>query len=211
MAPSRRVLVAGVVVLLLLGAAGGGFLAGRPGEPGDDSAEAGFARDMATHHAQAVEMSMIAVQRTGNDDLRTLALDMGLTQQAQIGMMRAWLDTWNLSPTATGPAMAWMSDDTGMSHDGMTGTPSAAGWPAMPGMATTAELDTLRQSQDAAFDSYFVDLMVRHHNGGIRMVDAVLARDPDTLVRDLATSMRRGQQSEIAALEQIKANLPERR
>jgi uncharacterized protein (DUF305 family) len=200
------------MVLLLLAAAGGGFIAGRAGEPDDESAEAGFARDMATHHAQAVEMSMIAVQRSANDDVRTLALDMGLTQQAQIGMMRAWLDTWNLSPTATGPAMAWMSDDTAMSHDNMTGTPSTGGdRPVMPGMATTAELDTLRQSRDAAFDGYFVDLMVRHHNGGLQMVDAVLARDPDPLVRDLATSMKRGQQSEIATLEQIKADLPERR
>ncbi|MBO3736571.1 DUF305 domain-containing protein [Actinoplanes sp. NEAU-H7] len=193
-----------------MSAAGAGFLAGNAGDPGDDSAEAGFARDMATHHAQAVEMSMLAVQRSGREDLRTLALDMGLTQQAQIGMMRAWLDTWNLSPTSTAAPMAWMNDDTGMNHEDMTAEPAPDGdRAAMPGMATPQELDALRQQQGAAFDSSFVDLMVRHHNGGIQMVDAVLARGPDPLVRDLATSMKRGQQSEITALEQIKADLVE--
>ena len=62
--PGRRggrawLVVAALLAGLLLGV-GGGMLIPRLGTPGDDSAEAGFLRDMSTHHAQAVEMSMIA-------------------------------------------------------------------------------------------------------------------------------------------------------
>ncbi len=45
-------------------------------EPGDSSAEAGFARDMAVHHAQAVEMAEIVRDKTESEDVRLLASDM---------------------------------------------------------------------------------------------------------------------------------------
>ena len=54
-------LAAAVVVGLLLGYAGG-LLTPTFTRPGEHSAEAGFARDMSTHHAQAVEMGLIAFQ-----------------------------------------------------------------------------------------------------------------------------------------------------
>lgn len=53
-------------------------------EPGNDSAEAGFARDMIVHHSQAVEMAGIVRDRTQNDRIKTLATDIALTQQAQM-------------------------------------------------------------------------------------------------------------------------------
>src|SRR6186713_3196008 len=52
--------------------------------PSDDSAEAGFARDMKTHHAQAVEMALITRDRTTDESLKFLLTDMVLTQQNQI-------------------------------------------------------------------------------------------------------------------------------
>ncbi|RSM36826.1 DUF305 domain-containing protein [Actinoplanes sp. ATCC 53533] len=176
--------------------------------PGDDSAEAGFARDMSTHHGQAVEMAILAVQRSELPEIGTLALDIALTQQAQIGMMRAWLRQWNLSPTATGPRMAWMQDESGTDHGGMatpSSPPARAG--LMPGMATDDELTALREASGPAFDASFTELMIRHHIGGLEMVDAVLARDPVEQVLELAESMKRGQQYEIEALRQIQTRL----
>lgn len=51
----------------------------------------GFARDMAAHHAQAVEMAVLVRDRTNDPTMRQLALDILLTQQAQIGQIRGWL------------------------------------------------------------------------------------------------------------------------
>jgi uncharacterized protein (DUF305 family) len=56
--------------------------------PGNDSAEAGFARDMIVHHAQAVQMAEIIRDKTNSDDMRLLAADISLTQQGQIGIMQ---------------------------------------------------------------------------------------------------------------------------
>ena len=96
--------------------------------PGNDSAEAGFARDMIVHHAQAVQMAEIIRDKTKSDSMRLLALDISLTQQAQIGIMQGWLQVWGLRVTGLKPAMAWM----GHPSDGL-----------MPGMATPDELDRL--------------------------------------------------------------------
>ena len=40
----------------------------RSSMPGEDSAEAGFARDMAEHHDQAVQMAMIIQQHTEHEE-----------------------------------------------------------------------------------------------------------------------------------------------
>jgi len=96
--------------------------------PGNDSAEAGFARDMMVHHAQAVQMAEIMRDRTKSDAIRLLASDISLTQQAQVGIMQGWLQVWGLPITGSEPAMAWMGHPT----DGL-----------MPGMATPDELDSL--------------------------------------------------------------------
>ena len=62
-----RLLLAGLaaVVALALTYAAGVYSAPLFG-PGEDSPEAGFARDMSTHHAQAVEMAMLAYQKATN-------------------------------------------------------------------------------------------------------------------------------------------------
>lgn len=54
--------------------------------PSDDSADAGFARDMATHHAQAVELGFIIRDVSTDERLRALAYDIIVTQAAQRGM-----------------------------------------------------------------------------------------------------------------------------
>ena len=80
----------------------------RPAAPGDDSAEVGFARDMATHHAQAVEMSLLIRDTASDALLRTLAYDIIVTQSTQRGVFMGWLQAWDVPQTSTRPRMAWM-------------------------------------------------------------------------------------------------------
>src|SRR5262245_60788609 len=76
--------------------------------PRERSAEVGFARDMATHHAQAVNLATLLRDRSDDEEMRQLALDIMLTQQAQIGQMQGWLAVWGLPNVSLEPAMAWM-------------------------------------------------------------------------------------------------------
>ena len=108
MSPRRLALfAAGLVVVVVVGAAG--LLIGRGSAcPRDDSAEAGFARDMATHHAQAVDMSFVVRDKSSDHELRTLASDIIVTQSTQRGIFMGWLQQWGLPQSSARPRMAWM-------------------------------------------------------------------------------------------------------
>ena len=129
--PAAAMIVA-VVALLALSIAGllGYGLAEKDSSPSDASAEAGFARDMQTHHNQAVQMALIIRPKTGDPVLQAVAYDIITSQQQQSGQMFAWLKLWGLPQTSPRPAMAWMTATTG-DHDtgamtGGTGQPPAA-------------------------------------------------------------------------------------
>jgi uncharacterized protein (DUF305 family) len=159
-----------------------------PTFPADDSLEAGFARDMAVHHAQAVDMAEVERTRTADPELLVLAVDIALTQQAQIGQMRGWLDVGGLRPTSTRPAMGWMGHPT-------TGR--------MPGMATPDDLGGLRRDGRETVDRNFLRLMIRHHRGGVAMAEAAAEGTDQREVRVLAEAMVNAQQSEIQAMERM--------
>lgn len=184
-----------VVVGLLLGYAAG-LLTPSLRTPGDTSPEAGFARDMSSHHEQAVEMAMIAHQRGTNPDVLLLSYDIATGQQGEIGYMRRWLEEWRLSPTGSQPKMAWMPDGARAVRDGL-----------MPGMATNEEIEKLRRGTGRQVDVLFAQYMLRHHLGGIHMIDAVLARSERPEVVELATRMKNSQQKEIEILRDLLEDL----
>jgi uncharacterized protein (DUF305 family) len=156
------------------------LFASRP--PGNDSAEAGFARDMIVHHGQAVQMAEIIRDKTQSDDMRLLAADISLTQQGQIGIMQGWLQVWGLPITGEDPAMAWMGHPT----DGL-----------MPGMATPEEIKRLSKLPPDRADVLFLRLMIPHHEAAIPMAQAILKRTDEPEVRQLAKSIESSQMAEI--------------
>lgn len=163
--------------------------------PGGDSAAAGFARDMQIHHAQAVDLSMIVRDRTSDAPTRTLAYDIALTQQNQIGQMAGWLSVWSLRQAGAEPTMAWMG-----SQHSMPGMDMSTG---MPGMATAADLERLGKESGREAELDFLKLMIAHHRGGVEMAQAVIARTDVPVVRDLAQKMIAGQQSEIELMNDM--------
>jgi uncharacterized protein (DUF305 family) len=194
----RRGLIWLVAVLAvgLLAGLGAGLLIPRLSTPADDSVEAGFLRDMSTHHAQAVEMSMIAHANSTNPDVVTLAGDIALTQHGQIGYMQAWLRDWHLSPTGTQEPMAWMPDSAGSVVNGL-----------MPGMATPEQMAELRKATGKDLDVQYLTLMRQHHLGGIHMAQEALKLSDDKDVTWLAQTMVSGQQGEITLIDAMLAKL----
>ncbi|MFU8852659.1 DUF305 domain-containing protein [Micromonospora sp. SL1-18] len=182
-------LAAAVVVGLLLGYAGG-LLTPTFTRPGDHSVEAGFARDMTTHHAQAVEMGMMAFQQGQDLEVRQIGGDIATGQQGEIGTMQTWLRLWKLDPTGDQPPMAWMSDGAGLVKNGL-----------MPGMATPEEMKKLREAKGREFDVLFLRLMIQHHLGGIHMIEGVLAEGHDKDVLAVAQTMKNTQQNDLANLQ----------
>lgn len=89
--PLRVLLLAAIAVgLVLIGGAAAvalGIGRGAP-VPGSGSVEAGFARDMAQHHLQGVEMANLVPERSTDPEVRQLAFDVAETQQNQVGRMQ---------------------------------------------------------------------------------------------------------------------------
>ena len=183
------------LLLLIVGIGAGWLLAAWRAAPRDDSAEAGFARDMATHHAQAVDMSFVVRDTSMDEELSTLASDIIVTQSTQRGIFMGWLQQWGLPQASARPRMAWMP---GHAH-----ATSSNGDVLMHGMATDAELRRLRDASGVAAEILFLQLMIRHHEGGIIMARALLELTDRRELIQMAKSIEDGQRAEIAHMRMM--------
>lgn len=187
------------VVALIIGLAGG-WLLFSPRYPGDDSAEAGFARDMTEHHHQAIEMSLIVLEATDSNDIRALATDILTNQGVQVGRMQGWLIEWGLPAASPTPErMAWMGDEHDQHADLPPGVP-------MPGMATPEEMQALDQAEGVEAEILYLQLMLTHHISGVEMAEAGLRLSSDPDVVQIATSMGMGQTMEIDLIVDLLAD-----
>ena len=196
--PVAVVALLGLVILLV-----GMFWFGRASVvgtvPASTSADAGFLRDMQTHHAQAVEMAMLMRDRTDDPDLRAIAYDIATAQSQQSGVMYGWLQQWGLDQY--GIPMVWMQGIDG--HDGHATTGTEV--QVMAGMATRAQLAELTAADGVDAERIFLQLMIAHHQGGVEMAEAAVQLATQPIVRDLAAKMISVQTVEIEAMEQLLA------
>lgn len=159
-----------------------------PRDPGGDSVEAGFARDMSAHHGQAVAMSLKMRDRAEDEQVFFLCTDIMLTQQNEIGMMTGWLMSWDLGIVGEDDPMSWMGHPT----SGL-----------MPGMATAEQIAQLDTLPPAEAEVLFFEIMIRHHQGGVEMAQALLDRSDNEMVRDVAQQMIVVQSAEIDTMNQM--------
>ncbi len=170
----------GLVALVV----GAGTLVGvRARPPQEGSAEVIFARDMAAHHEQAVEMALILHERSNEEELRRLALDILLTQQAQIGQMQGWLAVWRLPLSGTDAPMG--------------------GHGEMMGMASQQQVNALQTLAVPEAEVSFLQLMIRHHLAGVAMAESALSATARPEVERLAQAIVSAQQSEIEYMEHL--------
>lgn len=212
----RIVLVCGAVLALLLLGAAAGLLLSQPRAssstlvPSPDSVAVGFCQDMTVHHRQAVRMAGIARDRTTDPAVKGVAFDIETNQIEQIGRMQGWLNLWGRDPLSVAGHMAWMGDAAAASHGhGHSGsvtpssvTPSSGGgaMAVMPGMASDAELTRLAQLSGRDLDVLFLQLMIRHHQGGLTMLRYAAEHAEIGVVRNLAAQMIVAQTHEVDML-----------
>ena len=201
-------LAAGGVVLLVAGLIAGRLLAPAVvATPSTDSAAAGFLRDMQVHHAQAVEMALLVRDRTDDPAVRQIAYDIAVSQATQSGTMYGLLEAWDLPQRSPEPAMTWtLLPALDGSDGGHQMDPSAPD--GMPGLATADQIADLTAAQGEDAVRQFLTLMIAHHQGGVEMADAVLARTDVPQVVSLATGIQRSQLPEISAMQELLAALP---
>jgi len=191
---AKAFLAGGLALLLVLVGVIGGIALGRSTAttygPADDSIDVAFLQDMVVHHGQAVEMAVWARNNTADPRIRQIAFDIESTQTSQVGRMEGWLTLWGqpLRPPS-GQYMGWM------------GMPAAT----MPGMASPEDLARMRAATGRDLDVAFLQLMLRHHQGGLPMMQAAEARASVPAVRALAASMVASQSAEAQTMTQMLA------
>lgn len=198
----RRPLTAALAVIALvaalaIAATAGWLVRGGSASPSAGSVDAGFARDMATHHQQAVTMAGYTRDNTSNPQIKMLAYDIETSQQFELGRMWGWLDAWDLPNTdPTHPLMSWMSE-----HADHSAVDPATG--LMPGLATPAQMDELESTKGTKLDILFLQLMIHHHQGGLPMAQYAAAHASQAYVRQAAAKMATNQSNEVISMEQL--------
>ncbi|WP_425144797.1 DUF305 domain-containing protein [Deinococcus sp.] len=157
------------------------WFAARP--PQEGSLAVRFARDMRFHHTQAVELSMHLLERPVSAPVRLLAQDIAVSQEAQIGQMGGWLDSWGL-PFA-GPAAPMQ----GMNLLAM-------------GMATPQQVRSLDSLSAPQAETEYLQLMIQHHRGGVQMAQDGLKSGVGQ-VRTLARAIVNSQSAEIKLMSEM--------
>lgn len=108
-----------------------------------------FLQMMIPHHQQAVDISELALTRTEDRELISLAKAIANGQRAEIVQMKAWL------------AAAGAGEDMGHAmHD-------------MGGMLSEADLVALTKARGNSFDVLWLKGMTGHHDGALHMVQMI--------------------------------------
>ena len=185
-----NIAVIAVTAALLAGMIG--WMIGDSGNRRDASAvDVGFLQDMREHHEQAVAMSFLFLALDDTEPgLREIARSITFGQGIEIGRMVQLLRDFDESEVNEGDtSMEWMGHSVPVGE--------------MPGMASDAELDELATTTGPAADALFVELMVRHHEGGIEMADFAAANASVGEVRSMAAAIAGSQRDEIIEIERL--------
>jgi uncharacterized protein (DUF305 family) len=166
---TKRIACALALSGLLLGGssfayAQGGGMTGMPGmsgmgkiviPPGAEFtvADVEFMQGMIAHHAQAVYMSRLAANHGANPRVLALATMIDQSQIPEIVIMQNWL------------------------RRNKQFVPDTASWHSMqmPGMLDDAQIKALNAAQGVEFDRKFLEYMIQHHSGALKMVKDLFA------------------------------------
>jgi uncharacterized protein (DUF305 family) len=151
-------------------------------------ADVHFMQGMIAHHAQAIYRARMAAAHGANPRLLKFAGKINQSQQAEIRLMQGWLVA-NKQPA-----------------------PDTSSWRhvTMPGMLSPQQLATLDASHGPEFDKQFLNLMIQHHEGALKMVTDLLATPQaaqDVDVSVFANDVTTVQTAEIGTMQQMLSNL----
>lgn len=141
-----------------------------------------FVNDMIPHHKSAVVMAKIAQQRSQRAEIKGLADDIVASQTTEISQMQkiaAVLKADGVQPGSLGVA----EHEMGMSGD-------------------EASLETAEP-----FDREFIDMMIPHHQGAIRMARIELSKGSSAEAKKLAQAIVDAQTREIGDMNDWRKRL----
>ncbi|MCX4696206.1 DUF305 domain-containing protein [Streptomyces sp. NBC_01408] len=189
---------AAALVLAACGSDDGGAAAGHnghpaaspsvtaPGTPGrHNAADVAFATGMIPHHRQAVEMADLAPGRAESGQVKRLAEEIKKAQDPEIKTLSGWLASWGEPVPAAGTTDA--ADHTQHGSGG--------------GMMSAEEMDELSKTSGKAFDTAFMELMIKHHEGAVEMARTEKSQGSFPEAKTMADAIISSQSAEIDTMK----------
>ena len=133
-----------------------------------NDADVAFATDMIQHHAQALSMVDLTLDRPLDPDVTALADEIRAAQAPEIETMADWLTEWGEEVPETMRDHVNSGHDMGDMSDTMDDMDHGD---EMPGMMTAEDMDALEEASDRDFEEMWLDMMIEHHEGAIEMAE----------------------------------------
>lgn len=163
-----------------------------PASGQQNDADVMFAQGMIPHHQQAVKMSDLMLAKADADPrVLTLARQIKAAQGPEITQMTGWLEGWGFKVQP-------MEND--MDHSGMSGN-------GMDGMMSDEDMKELEAASGADASRMFLEGMVKHHEGAVKMAQTEISdgENPDAI--KLAEAIVTSQQQEITVMKDLLTQL----
>jgi uncharacterized protein (DUF305 family) len=147
-----------------------------------------FVEGMIPHHQGAIDMAKVQLQYGKDESLKELAKRIITAQEAEIGMMNAWIN---------GRRSAWKAEN-------LNELESVKGY--------KDAMKAMHKDMDIVFtgdaDVDFARGMIPHHQGAVAMAVILKKTGRDAMLRDLADDVIRGQAQEIKMMQEWLAAHP---
>lgn len=150
-----------------------------------------FMQDMMVHHQQALDMAVLAKDRTNSPGVLDASARIESSQADEISFMRQWLTTRDE------PLVNELHRGDHHHH-------------VMMGMATAAQMQSLDDATGRDFDRQFLTLMITHHEGALKMVEGLMEQPGaayDPTLFEFTTDIVNDQEKEIERMHGLLVGL----
>ena len=143
-----------------------------------------FIDSMMHHHDGAISMAEMAIRKSEHEELKSFALKIIEDQMKENAQMRTWRGRW----------YAGKPSAVNMELDGMK----------MGNMSPehSKEMDAM---QGKEFDTHFLEMMVPHHEGAVKMSRELLQKGEHAELKTLSEQIIKAQEAEIKQMQAWKA------
>ncbi|MEH2235156.1 DUF305 domain-containing protein [Nostoc sp.] len=155
--------------------------------PADANLDLRFIDAMIPHHQGAVEMAKEAQQKSKRPEIKKLADNIIKSQNQEITQMKQWRQAWYPS-----------AGDKPMAYDSQMGHMMEMSSNQTKAMMMSQDLG----AADAEFDLRFINAMIPHHEGAVKMAKDVLSKSKRPEIKQLAQEIIKAQNTEIKQMQQ---------
>jgi uncharacterized protein (DUF305 family) len=144
-----------------------------------------FIDSMMHHHEGAIQMAEMALRKTEREELKKFAQKIIDDQKKENARMKTWRDQWYAGkPSAMNTELPGMKMGGSMSAD-------------------HAKMMDSMQGKD--FDIHFIDMMIPHHEGAVKMARELQQKGEHQELKTMANEIIREQEAEIKQMQAWKA------